>query len=508
MRPLLALVILLLAVGTTVPWWSAATRAAPGAPRIATAAIVTLDPTQASNLDEFRLLDALFEPLLRLDTATQQLRPALAERWECSADGKTWTFHLALCQWSDGSPVTAAQMATGLERHRAGSASALPASLTTISASDGRTLVIASSQPLPTLPQILTSPVFIPWHPRLDEVGAWADPTRLPTCGPLRCRSWTPRHHYDLEPAPFYTGPWRANGPLRLQVVEDPGAAVRLYLDGRLDAVLRLNADTVGDLTRVGRADLHRGPSWGTEFIRLRCALRPGTADGRQPLDPRLRLALARSIDRTAIVRDLLHGNGIVATTLVPPTAEALGYTPPTALLAYDLAAARALLVGVEVPPLELLMPSNQPERVRVAEWLCDRWQRDLGVTVHLVSVPSGLATSRAKALDYDLVRGSLIGDYLDPAYFLGCFRGGSGMNRTGWRDAEYEALLDRAESAATEPERMALLATAEARLLSQAPLIPLHHYACSFLVRPGLTGVRPNPLEQVHLSEVGWTAK
>ena len=499
MRPLLALVILLLACGATVPWWSAAARATPGAPRLAMSSVVTLDPTQASNLDEFRLLDALFEPLLRIDTSTQQVRPALAERWECSQDGLAWTFHLASRRWSDGSAVTAAQLVTGLQRHRAGSASQLPAAITSITASDEHTLVIVSRQALPVLPQILTSPVFIPWHPRLDEIGIWVDPTRLPTCGPLRCRGWMPRHHYDLEPAPFYDGPWRAVGPLRLQVVEDPGAAVRLYLDGRLDAVLRLNADTVGDLVRAGRSDVRRGPSWGTEFIRLRSAAHNGHA----ALDPRLRLALARSIDREAIVRELLHGNGEVATTLVPPAA-ALGYLPPSALLRYDLVEARALLHDLaEVPALELLMPSNQPERVRVAEWLCDRWHRDLGLTVHLVSVPSGLATSRAKALDYDLVRGSLVGDYLDPAYFLGCFRAGSGMNRTGWKDAEFEALLDKAE--ASQTNRLAILVKAEARLLSQAPIIPLHHYACSFLVRPTLTGVQPNLLEQVHLSDVGW---
>ena len=174
MRPFLALVFVLLLGGTTAPWWNSTAQAMPGVPRVAMSSIVTLDPTQASNLDEYRLLDALFEPLLRIDTATQQLRPALAERWECSSDGLVWTFYLGARQWSDGSPVTAAQMATGLERHRTDSVGALPATLTTIVATAERTLQVSSSQPLPFLAQILTSPVYIPWHARLDEIGIWA----------------------------------------------------------------------------------------------------------------------------------------------------------------------------------------------------------------------------------------------------------------------------------------------------------------------------------------------
>ncbi len=490
MRPLLALLLVLLAAGTSLPWWGGGMRAPAGAVVIAVGAAVTLDPLQASSLEEFRLLDALFEGLLRLDPATLAPTPALASAWSASADGRTWTFTLGRRTWSDGSPVTAEQMADGLRRHLAGSAaSALLAGVNAVEARDDTVLVTTASA-MPWLPAVLATPVFIPWHPAMAAPGAWTDAERLVTNGPLRCRRAAPHHLLDLEPAPWYRGPLVARGPVRLLVVDDAGAAVRLYLDGRVDAALRLNADTVGDLVRAGRGDLRRAASWGTELYRVR--MTPG--GGRPDIPPAVRRALSAVIDRGAIVHELLRGNGVPATGLVPPSAAMLGY--PTA----------AIPAAVEpLPacgPLELVVPANQPERLRIAEWLVDEWKRRLGLEVRLTAVPTNQAAARAKGLDYDLVRGSIVGDYPDPGYFLACFRSGAGMNRTGFADRDYDRLLEQA--AADPPRRLELLARAEARLLDEAVIIPLYHYLCAFLVRPGITGIDANALELVHLAAVG----
>ena len=68
----------------------------------------TLDPQLATGDPEHRLLSAIFEGLARLDARSLEPVPAVAESWEISADGKTYTFHLrADARWSDGHPVTA-----------------------------------------------------------------------------------------------------------------------------------------------------------------------------------------------------------------------------------------------------------------------------------------------------------------------------------------------------------------------------------------------------------------
>ena len=506
MRPLLALVVLILVTGITMPWWGSSPGVAATTPRLAVGGFVTLDPIQASSLEEFRLLDALCEPLVRINPQTLQPEPALAERWSHDATSTAWTFTLRAARWSDDSSITAAQMAAGLQRHRDGSASGMALdAITAMTAPDDHTLIITCSRPQATLVQILATPVFVPLHSAMASPTAWTDPRQIIGNGPMICSQVAPRHHLDLAPSPTYRGSAAAKGTVRLLIVDDAGTSVRLYLDGRVDAVLRLNADTIGDLRRVASPDLQSTGSWGTELYRLRVEAH---AD-RLMIPLEVRRALARSVDRAALVHELLHDNGAPATTLVPRTAEQLGYQAPSTVLAYDLAAARRDLATYSsesnqiIPPIELLVPSNQPERLRIAEWLCDRWQRDLGISVRVAAVPANLAQSRVKARDYDLARGSVIGDYLDPAYFLYCFQTNSGMNRTGFSDPAYDALLLSAE---VDPaQRLAVLAQAETRLLESAPIIPLFHYACAFLVTPTLRGIHANALEQVRYFEIGF---
>jgi len=71
---------------------------------------VILDPAHASlyRLNDERLIVAVLECLTVLDPQTGKAKPGAAERWDTSADGRTWTFHLREnAVWSDGSPVTA-----------------------------------------------------------------------------------------------------------------------------------------------------------------------------------------------------------------------------------------------------------------------------------------------------------------------------------------------------------------------------------------------------------------
>lgn len=67
-----------------------------------------LDPHTVTGLGEAKLVQTLFDPLVSFEPGTLAPVPALAERWEISADGLTYTFHLrADAKWSDGSDLTA-----------------------------------------------------------------------------------------------------------------------------------------------------------------------------------------------------------------------------------------------------------------------------------------------------------------------------------------------------------------------------------------------------------------
>ena len=68
----------------------------------------TLDPQRMSYTQDLRMARSLYEGLVRVDSETTEILPAVAESWTCSEDGRTWTFKLRRnARWSNGDPVTA-----------------------------------------------------------------------------------------------------------------------------------------------------------------------------------------------------------------------------------------------------------------------------------------------------------------------------------------------------------------------------------------------------------------
>jgi oligopeptide transport system substrate-binding protein len=219
-----------------------------------------------------------------------------------------------------------------------------------------------------------------------------------------------------------------------------------------------------------------------------------------KPLDDaRVRRALAMAVNREAIVRHITRGGQLAAGFLTPPGTA--GHAPPEGI-GHDPGTARALLAeagfpgGLGFPRLELQFNADELHR-KIATAVQQMWQRELGITVALASQDWKVQLSREGQLQYDISRGSWIGDYVDPTTFLDLFRRGGGNNRTGWSDTRYDALLDLAARAGDGAARLALLRQAEQLLLEAAPILPLFIYTQVRLVSPRLCGWRANLLDR-----------
>ena len=106
-------------------------------------------------------------------------------------------------------------------------------------------------------------------------------------------------------------------------------------------------------------------------------------------------------------------------------------------------------------------------------------WSRELGIRVELKQMEKRVYLAAQDRLDYDLSRSTWIGDYNDPNTFLDLFRGDNGNNRTGWKNARYDELMDQAGREADLKRRAALLRQAETILVrDELPVIPLYFYA------------------------------
>jgi oligopeptide transport system substrate-binding protein len=124
---------------------------------------------------------------------------------------------------------------------------------------------------------------------------------------------------------------------------------------------------------------------------------------------------------------------------------------------------------------------------------LQDRWRRVLGVQVELRIVEWKVYLNAQSELDYHLSRSSWIGDYNDANTFLELFTSQNGNNRTGWSNARYDELLDRANRLLDPAQRRQLLQEAESLLIREAlPLVPLYVYV-------GMEYYDPDVIKGIH---------
>jgi oligopeptide transport system substrate-binding protein len=482
--------------------------------------LADLDPHLATQSSDYIVLSALFEGLVAEDPVDLHPVPGVAERWEISPDGLTYTFFLREnARWSNGDPVTAhdfvaswrrmltpafgadyANLLFILQRAEAFNKGQATAEQVGISAPNVRTLRVTLEHPSPAFLSLLTNPAFYPVHlasiaqhgGTADRSNPWARPNRLVGNGPFNLTAWDTGQKIVVEKSPTY---WD-HATVRLN-------AIHFHAIDSLDAeerAFRARQLHVTDAIPPGKIDVYRrdsphllriDPLLGTYFYRLNTT-RPFLSDAR------VRRALALAVDRTAIVDQILRGGQLPAHGFIPPGTA--GYTPASSLPT-DFEAARKLLAdagypgGKGLPAFELLFNNSEAHRT-IAESIQEMWRRELGVEARLSNQELKSTLEARRAGNYEIMRSVWIGDYVDPETFLDIWRSDSGNNYTGWKNPNYDALLFAAARETDAAKRHALYQKAESLLLEAAPMIPIYYYTHVFLIQPSVRGWHPTLLD------------
>jgi len=476
-----------------------------------------LDPQRQVNLDQMSVALALFEGLTALEERTSRPVPAAAERWETSADGLTWTFHLRPgLRWSDGAPLTAADFARSLRRalspalaseyayvlypirgaqdFNAGR-TADPATLG-IRAVDATTLEFSLVRPTPLLPAILTLPVTFPVPEQsLARAAAagderrWTRPEFLVGNGPFALAEWSPNRRIVATRNPHFHEPARL-AAIVFHPFEQASAQEAAFRAGQLHLTADLAASRLDYYRREQPQLLRTDPSLETALLRFNTT--------RPPFDDvRVRRAFSLAIDRRALVDTVARGGQTPATAFCPPALP--GYTPPDGAR-HDPDAARRLLAEAGYPegrgfPQTEVITFNSDLNPKLLESLQQTWQRELGIAVALAPKEKNVWIADERRLAYQLSLARWIADYADPVAFLELFLAASGNNATGWADPEYDRLVLAAAAEPDSARREALFREAETRLLEACPAAPLYHGTRIYLADPAVHGWEPAPL-------------
>lgn len=480
-----------------------------------------LDPHTVTGLGEAKLVQTLFDPLVSFEPGTLAPVPALAERWEISADGLTYTFHLrADAKWSDGSDLTAQDCVDSWQRILTPSLGAdyayflyllrgaeafhkgQTADFSTVGAvaRDARTLVATLTHPAPYFLQALLNSCWRPVNVRaIAAVGdayrrgtPWTRPGKLVSSGPFVLKEWTTQQRIVVEKSPTYYDRDRVRlNAVCLYPTDSIDAEERAFRSGQLHITYALPLSKVKPAQQDHNPALRIDRQMETYFFRLNVRKAPLQ-------DARVRRALALAVDRATIADKILPGGRTPASSFVPPLLQ--GYTPPPGQI-HDLAAARQLLAeaghpgGAGLPPIEILYNNSEILRL-VAEAIQQMWHRDLGIDVRLVNQEYKSVFASRRAGDYQVLLGSWTADYLDATTFLDLWRSDSGNNHTGWSDPTYDALSNRANTLADPAARAAVLAQAEALVLESAPIIPIYFNTHVYFLHPAVKGWEPTPTD------------
>lgn len=467
-----------------------------------------IDPHITTGVPENHIQLALFEGLVSKSSATLDIIPGVAESWQVSDDALHYTFHLRKnARWSNGDALVAEDFVWSWYRallpslgnqyayaffgiknaERFNKGEITDFNLVGVKALNNHTLAVELTRPVPYFLELLDHHAMDPvYRATIEKFGApgdrgtaWTKPENFVGNGPFVMKEWVPNKVVVVEKNTFY---WDEQSvklqEIHFYPIDKSATEERMFRAGQLHIIRQLPTDKIAHY-QANHPEVYRFyPNFTTYFYRFNTH--------RPPLnDARVRQALAYSIDRQQIVERVTRGGQPAARSFIPPMQT--GYRssasmPENIERARELLAAAGYPEGKNFPSLTILYNTDEDHQ-KIALVIQQMWKKALNIQVKLENQEWKVFFASQRTGNYDIVRGSWSGDFYDPQNFLDVFRADNGNNRTGWANAEYEALVQQAEQTSDQSARFALFQQAEAILLADAPIIPIYTYTSNALV-------------------------
>jgi len=473
---------------------------------------VTLDPAHLTDVNSAGIAARLFNGLVKLD---KELRPApdLAERWDVSPDGLTYTFHLrGDVRFHNGREVTAEDVQYSFERllrpeTASGAAWVVEPirgardlregkgdSLVGLTTPDERTVVLELEAPFPPILSQLAM-VNTAIVPR-EEVEKTDVPFgRRPVgTGPFKFKSWQDNHALELvRNDDYFEGPAKLTG-IRFRVITEAQVAWQEYQAGNLEHC----AVPEGMLEQVRSgphaSELRSVATLSTYFIGITMTHPAGE-------NVHLRRALNYAVDRAFICEKVLGGAHAAARGIVPPGIP--GYNPDLVGYTSDPDRAREELAeagyGPDNPPPEMVLFCRSGTRTQQVAEAVQSDLKSVGIPVTITTLDLAALFAATVKGEPELFYLSWMGDFPDADNFLQLFNssrlGGAG-NRVHYVNAEVDTLLDRSRRETDPVRREALLHEIEEIVVADAPWVFLSHGQTHLLVKPYVRHFTLGPMD------------
>lgn len=282
----------------------------------------SLDPHVATSLNDFRILENVYDGLVRFKPGTMEIESSLAERWELSADGTVYTFQLRQgVRFHDGTPFNAEAVAYNFARlldpgHPEHNTGPFPlafffSTIDEVEVVDELTVRFHLKEPFAPLLANLAYPTGYLVSPAAvrelrGDYGRWPSGT-----GPFRVAEWQSNRFVRLERFDGYWGEPAKLAQVYFKTVTDENARLTELLSGSADLIVEVAPDMIQYFRDEPQFKVYEesGPHLWFLIFNLRSPVLG---------DVRVRQAINYAIDKQGIVDDLLQGTATVAASPVP----------------------------------------------------------------------------------------------------------------------------------------------------------------------------------------------
>jgi oligopeptide transport system substrate-binding protein len=370
-----------------------------------------------------------------------------------------------------------------------------------VEAVDDHTLRVTLRQPAPFFLGLLPHQFFRAIHEKtVERFGVnWTKPSNIVSSGTHMLFEHKPYNQVVVVKNPQY---WDA-AAVRLERIvfyplEDNTTMMNLYKAGDVDATYNHTVPASWLKSGVRHVkDYMDAPENVSEFYAINTTKPPMN-------DVRVRKAFNMAVDKAALAdyRVVVKPNYTLVPTIFHkyPRPKGDQFDPERAkqlLAEAGYGGADGKFDPKKFPSSEVELNYNTNESNRqIAEFIQAQWKQNLGVTIALRNTEWKTFLPMRSRLEYKgFARSGWVGDYMDPYTYLSLYivkEGGA--NGTGWWDAKYVKMLEDANRETDELKRLTMLAKAEEYMLEFQPMLTLVVPATSWMKKPYVKGMYPNP--------------
>jgi peptide/nickel transport system substrate-binding protein len=453
--------------------------------------MLTFDPAATEDDPSIFVELQIFDRLVKLNPSNNGVDPELATSWKIAPDGLSATFTLRQgIKFSDGSPLTAEDVVFSLTRaiDQKGSWGFLFSPVKSVTKVDDKTIRLNMSEPFaPLLPALSTFAASVYSKANFEKWGNDAAQHPLGT-GAFVLESWQKGSQLALTKNTNY---WQPGKPkvdrIVFRVVGDDNSRVLLLQSGQVDIIDFVPPNQVQSLMGAGQK---------IQKVEGTAILRYTLNETVKPLDEaNVRCAMAHTIDRAAVAKNIFFGQAVVARSLLP--ASTLYHDPNADPVTFDIAKAKALLAKSSVPN-GFTVSANIPAGNQTYQDVAQIWSaglKQIGITLKIELLEQTTLIQMRNAEKYSIYNAAWTNDTPDPDELLGVALDFSSQHaaHTFYNNPKAKELLLQ-QRRELDPKKRQALVTELQRIVNQdCPQIYVVHVPRIYATTAAISGFSPN---------------